>query len=403
MTARHSGAAFNHSCLKVPINPANKLPLPTFERKRVSNYFENDRVKREISSQDTTQDFEIVCGGDGPLSSDSKEGLSKTLIPQDNANYALKTMGESTNTQSLKSFIDFYESIPDYGDLNHLSDREFHVRLQYLKAKQRTYLRDLDDKGVTVPQVDEDNKVNTIKNLEKTSGPSETWLKHYNDSLNLQGKKCDLDDKSPVPTSLGYQAELKKYSHSGDGNLFRDKLDSKKYISPSPTVSAVSMEDSHKINIKSNPKPTIQLNNYILDTEEQAGVSRIGLITSKSSHKESKFKGSLPQQDLYKIKEKKQNGTNKIRDTHFSSANEASTLLADSSRSIIDSLWDDFSTDHYVPKSELFSDSDSEQDDALDLAVSHSVSNSPVLKQNKNVAWQEPKITVPKPFNMTLR
>jgi hypothetical protein len=320
------------------------------------------------------------------------------LIPQDNANSALKMMGESANKESLKSFINFYESIPDYGDLNHLSDQEFYVRLQYLKAKQRTYLRDLDDICVGMPEVDEDNKVNTIKNLEKkSSAPSETWLKSYNDSLNLQGKKCDIDDKSPVPTSLGYQAELKKYSYSGEGNLFWDKLDSKKYVSPSPTVSAVSVEDAHKIHMKSNPKSTIQLNNYVLETEEAEGIS------SKSHHKGSKFKGSLPQRDVYKIKAKKQSGSNKIRDTHLSSANEASALIVNNGRSIIDSLWDDFSTDRYVPKAELLSDSGSGQDDALDLAVSCSVPNSPVLKQNKNVAWQEPKITIPKPFNMTLR
>jgi hypothetical protein len=370
----------------------------------VSEYFENDHINRELSSQDTTQSFEILCGGDGPSSSDSREGLTKTLIPKENANSALKIMGESTNKECLKSFIDFYESIPDYGDLNHLSDQEFDVRLRYLKAKQRTYLRELDDKVVGMPEVDEDNKVITIKNLEKkTSESSETWLKSYNKSLNLQDKKCDLDDKDPVPTSLGYQADLKKYSYSGDCNLFWDKFDSNKYISPSPTVSAVSAEDAHKINIKSNPKPTIQLNNYVLETEEPEGVSRIGLISSKSHHKGSKFKDSVPERDLYKIKAKKQSGTNKIRDTHFSSANEASELIVNNSRFIIDSLWDDFSTDRYVPKAELLSDSDSGQDDALDLAVSHSVPNSPVLKQNKNVAWQEPKITIPKPFNMTLR
>jgi hypothetical protein len=404
MTTKHTGAAFNHSCLKVPVNPANKLPLPTFERKRVSNYFENDHVKKEVSGQGTNRSLEFLGDADRPSSSDSRGGRSKTSTSHVVANCTLKTMGESANKGSLKSFIEFYESIPDYGDLNHLSDQEFYVRLKFLKEKQRTYLRDLDEKDFFELEVVEENEVNTKKNQDKkTSVPSETWLGHYNDSLNLRGRKCDLDDKRGVLTSLGYQTKLKKYAESCDNSLFWDKLDNNNYISPSPTVSAVSLEGLHKINTRSNPKPTIQLNNYVLDSEDRESVSGIGFVSNKTLGKERKFKGPIPQHDLCKVKAKKPNGTNKIRDTHSASTNKVGILIGDSSSSIIDSLWDGFSIDDYVPRAELFSDSESGQDDALDLSVPHSVPNSPALKQSKNVAWQEPKITVPKPFNMTLR
>lgn len=397
---KHTVAAFNHSCLKVPINPANKLPLPTFERKRVSNYFENDHIKKG-SSKSTTRSLKVLYGADRPSSSDSREELSKTSTPQQNVNSTLKTVGKSINNGSLQSLIDFYESIPDYGDLNHLSDREFYLRLQNLKAKQRTYLKDLDEKYFGIHEVVEENKLSTRNNLDKkTSAPSETWRRHYNDSLNLQSKKCDSDDKNLVPNSVGYQRKLKKYSDSCYSSFFWDKLDSNNDISP--TVSAVSLEDTHKSNRRNNPKSAIQLNNYVLDTEEPEGVSRIGLVSSNILNQESKFKGPLPQRNSYKIKAKRPNGTNKIRDTHSFFTNKTGTLI-DSSSSIIDSLWDGFSFDDYVSRAELFSDSDSGQDDALDLAVPHSVPNSPALKHNKTVAWQEPKITIPKPFNMTLR
>ncbi|KDR03813.1 hypothetical protein L798_04456 [Zootermopsis nevadensis] len=146
----------------------------------------------------------------------------------------------------------------------------------------------------------------------------------------------------------------------------------------------------------------MQVNNYVLATEESETISGIDMASSQVLDKEHKFKGPLPQRTSYKIKVKRPNGTNKIRDTHTSPANKIGTLI-DSSNSTIDNLWDGFSFDDYVSKVELFSDSDSEQDDMLALAVPRSVPNSPALKHNKTVAWQEPKITIPKPFNMTLR
>jgi len=404
MTTKHAGAAFNHSCLKVPVNPENNRPLPTFERKRVSDYLEEVRIQKEVSKRDRTKSCELLRGSDRPSSSDSREVLSKISTSQYSANSALQRIGDSANTESLKSFIDFYENIPDYRDLNHLSDREFHVRLEYLKQKRRNYLRDLDEKDFGTAEMEEENKINTRKNLEKkTSATSKTWMRYHADSVTLQDKKCDLDHKSPVPISLEHQTEPEKYLDSGGNSLFRNKLDSRNYISPCPAVSALSLKDSQKSNIINTSKPNIHLNNYVFDAEEPKGVSRIGLISNTTPDKDSKFKSPLPGHKLYRIKAKKPNGTNKIRDTHFTATNTASLLTEDNSSSIIDNLWDDFTLDEYVPKVDLFSDSDSEQDEALDLVVSHSVPNNLVLKQNKNVAWQEPKITIPKPFNMTLR
>lgn len=402
MTAKHTVAAFNHSCLQVPVNPANKLPLPTFERKRVSNYFENDHINKKGSNKGTTRSFKFLVGADQPSSSDSRERISETSTHEDNTNLTLKTMDKSTDDESLQSFIAFYESIPDYGDLNHLSDRDFYLRLQNLKAKQRMYFKDLSEKDFGIAGLVEENKLCTRNKFNKrTSVQSETWQRHYNDSLNLQSKKCVLDDdKNTVPNSVGYQRKVKKYSDSSYSSLFWDKLDSNNDISP--TVPAVSLEDTHKISGRTNPKSAMQVNNYVMATEESETVSGIGMASSQVLDKEHKFKGPLPQRTSYKIKVKRPNGTNKIRDTHTSPAYKTGTLI-DSSNSTIDNLWDGFSFDDYVSKVELFSDSDSEQDDMLALAVPRSVPNSPALKHNKTVAWQEPKITIPKPFNMTLR
>lgn len=104
--SEHSSAVFNHSCLKVPINPNNKLPAPNYEQKYI-NQIKNQSLK--------------------DIESDSAR---------------MKTNKETST--KYKAFIDFYDSIPDYSDVNHLSNKEFYRKLESLKAKQKCYYDYLD-------------------------------------------------------------------------------------------------------------------------------------------------------------------------------------------------------------------------------------------------------------------
>lgn len=98
----HTSAVFNNSCLKVPLNPVNKLPAPTYEQKYL-NQLKNQALKLNVDNSNKDS-----------ISMKSKKDNKETLI-------------------------DFYDSIPDYSDINHLSNQEFYKKIEHLKAKQKTY------------------------------------------------------------------------------------------------------------------------------------------------------------------------------------------------------------------------------------------------------------------------
>lgn len=112
--SQHTSAVFNNSCLKVPVNPLNKLPSPAYEQKHI-HQLKNQALK------------------------------SKSIEKENNidADQTMKTK-KPNSSESLQSLIDFYDSIPDYSDINHLSNQEFYRRIDHLKAKQKSYYEYLD-------------------------------------------------------------------------------------------------------------------------------------------------------------------------------------------------------------------------------------------------------------------
>lgn len=56
-----------------------------------------------------------------------------------NFNEKMKANLLDSSRSDLKTFIDFYDSIPEYDDINHLSNREFYKKLENLKEKQREF------------------------------------------------------------------------------------------------------------------------------------------------------------------------------------------------------------------------------------------------------------------------
>ena len=98
----HDGAVFNHSCLKCPkerINTSSKTA-----RGRRLNDLENGVRELNLAPD------EIVPGSDN--------------VPAVN---------------DTKSFISFYDSIPNYEDVNYLSSRDFYRKVELLKERQRNY------------------------------------------------------------------------------------------------------------------------------------------------------------------------------------------------------------------------------------------------------------------------
>lgn len=103
--SNHHSAVFNNSCLKTPINPLNQHPFPVHDQEYIN------RLQKEVRK----------------LSIESNEFKMKSIPSPD------------IDRSALKSFIEFYDSIPDYNDVNHLSNKDFYKKLDALKEKQRNY------------------------------------------------------------------------------------------------------------------------------------------------------------------------------------------------------------------------------------------------------------------------
>lgn len=106
-------SAFTNSCIKVPVDPKSKMPKTASER------INNLKLEQCFIDSSTT------C--------------------------SVSTADE--NTEKLK---DFYRSIPDYNEINHLSSSEFYLTLRSLREKKKFVL------GLTVEDINEsllyDNK-----------------------------------------------------------------------------------------------------------------------------------------------------------------------------------------------------------------------------------------------------
>lgn len=133
----HSSSVFNNSCLKLPRNPKNKYPLPLYEQKYL-NQLQNQATKLEL------------------------EGFNKN------------TVKPTTEKDRIRSFIEFFDSIPEYDDINHLSNKEFYKKLEVLKEKQRSY----------ADYVQNENKLDVNK--------SPLWLEEYKEyakKINIENSK----------------------------------------------------------------------------------------------------------------------------------------------------------------------------------------------------------------------
>lgn len=104
----HFNSVFKNSCLRVPVDPVSKMPKSAFER------------SEKFSNQQCSIDSSSTCS----------------------------VAGADLDAVKLK---EFYRSIPDYNDINHLPTEEFYSTLKLLRDKKKVML------GMAIEFIDDCN------------------------------------------------------------------------------------------------------------------------------------------------------------------------------------------------------------------------------------------------------
>ncbi|XP_034250275.1 uncharacterized protein LOC117650782 [Thrips palmi] len=179
--------SFNSSCLRVPINPYSQQPSPSYERGLVAPHTEHEGS--------SARKFRVTSASSRPASSINSPVPKQRVVSKFIG--GKQTRAEGSNNSPLDSFMDFYESIPDYQDVTHLSDKEFEDKLKLLRHKQREYLHNLD--GRYSPRDFEENEGATLRYQKKNCKSvnklelAKEWLNKSCDSLSSLGRKSEND------------------------------------------------------------------------------------------------------------------------------------------------------------------------------------------------------------------
>lgn len=379
--SNHNCSVFNNSCLKVPLNPSNRFPSPSYERKlessniKLDNKTNKQRLQRSIQFNGTN--LRPRPQSWSPSAGISKKSITKFVRVKDSDMSPRSSENGGDNKEYFSSLLNFYESIPDYGDVNHLSDTEFYSKLQGLKERRMLYAKTADAYGDVVNS--SPSKLSEDKDISSNLS--------FND-ITPKAKRNKGKDKHKRRTNYvngkGYEcSNWEKYSYKNESQTASETGSATPcYIVESP---AVHSDNTEVVNFNSYGK---EFENSQMKKERP----------EQNVSKKNSFSSEL---EPYNIKNKKRNSiTNKRRDIHSAPVVKPGNFVTESSNSIVGSFYDGLSLEDFCTKSEYSSDSNSVFDDIL---LACSLPSSPVMKMNKNVMWREPKITVPKPFNMTIR
>ncbi|XP_047353124.1 protein FAM161A isoform X1 [Vespa velutina] len=163
--AEHRGTSFYNSCVKVPIDPCSRQPTPSYERPR--------SIKSEKQNVADKERKIIFAADDLP-----------------------KTESElSSPRENLEGFLEFLESIPDYKQVHHLSNEQFRQKVEYLRRKQRLYLKNL--KNI----FDEPEKNTSKISISRNNRNTKVMRDGGSNELRLNGKKCYIEESrtnSPI-------------------------------------------------------------------------------------------------------------------------------------------------------------------------------------------------------------
>lgn len=171
----HRGTSFFHSCIKMPVDPWSRQPTPSYERPRISK---SQRMEK-----------------------------SKKINFAENEQATIENSESSSSRDTLENFLEFLESIPDYGQVHHLSNEQFKQKVEYLRRKQRLLLRNLKN------SFDDAAIVENPPSRLSISINDSSKLKDKSDigDLTLNGKKCYLEESrtnSPILFPSGTFAGL---------------------------------------------------------------------------------------------------------------------------------------------------------------------------------------------------
>lgn len=213
----HNSSVFKNNCLKVPRNSKIDHPSPLYEQKYIYQ-LENQSKKLVV---------------------DSEEMSKKKFVDKD----------------TTKQFINFISNIPEYDEINHLSNKEFYKKLQNLKQKQRMYedslqneikfdgkdsewIEDYKNLKLGVKSINDKTKKTSLKPYCTTPILNKN-VKNYDMDLRLFPDKHNLN-KPPSRRSVRIETPSEKYSNNTTPEIFRPK--SRANVSPSDSK-AVEWED----------------------------------------------------------------------------------------------------------------------------------------------------------------
>lgn len=190
----HNSAVFNNSCLKVPRNPISNQPFPVYEQKFL-NQLKNQATKLGLKTDECNMK--------------SKKSLD-------------------SDRSTIKSLMEFYDSIPEYDDVNHLPSKEFYRRLENLKEKQKLYCERLQT------EIKLENKdtewIEDYKNLSSGEKKTTKSKRSKNSPLPLKNNIEDVDsldfsDREPItkpPSRRSVRIESPSDKCSLEGTSFQE-------------------------------------------------------------------------------------------------------------------------------------------------------------------------------------
>lgn len=182
----HKGTSFYNSCVKVPVNPCNRQPIPSYERlESKKNKEDNDLYNRYNMNFIKNDHFVTECK-------------------------------ISNSTEDMDIFLEFLDSIPDYGQVHHLSNEQFKQKVDYLKRKQKLLLKNLQNSLIDHKNINE-SKFSVFNQKLK--------FKNKNDinDLTLNGKKCYLEESSSPSPLLFLSSKLNENEISEDQDFLTNR------------------------------------------------------------------------------------------------------------------------------------------------------------------------------------
>ncbi|XP_012535069.1 protein FAM161A [Monomorium pharaonis] len=173
----HKGTSFFHSCVKTPVDPCSRQPTPSYERPRLSSGSRRSEKVKKINFA---------------------EGES----------LAVENSESSSPRDTLENFLEFLKSIPDYGQIHHLSNEQFKQKVEYLRRKQRLLLQNLRN-SLDDDEEEPPSRLSISRNERSKSKNVKSDV--IVDNLKLNGKKCYLEESrtsSPILFPFGNFAGL---------------------------------------------------------------------------------------------------------------------------------------------------------------------------------------------------